>query len=79
MFLLSLDMLAPQLKKTYLVYEYLLLLLLYSSLTVGCEDREFSILKEKTKQQISLDVEHQEFSTLCKKKPQHDLPYSRLQ
>lgn len=29
------------LKRTYLVYEYLLLLLLYSSLTVGCEDNRF--------------------------------------
>lgn len=33
--------------RTHLVYEYLLLLLLYSSLTVGCEDKDVYILKEE--------------------------------
>lgn len=33
--------------KTYLVYEYLLLLRLYSSLTVGCEDKDIFIFSKK--------------------------------
>lgn len=61
MFLLYLDMLASDISRrgTHLVYEYLLLLRLYSSLTVGCEETKVCILKEKSKRQfLFLDIEH---------------------
>lgn len=57
------------LKETHLVYEYLLLLLLYSSFTVGWKDKMFLFWLPKKHLNSSI-----KFSTSYK-----NIPYSRLQ